>query len=107
MPNCFCLRRKTALGVPVSLVEVDAELCFMLGLEFSSTAWVRGWYNNYGFLFAAGQPINLVRHTVDKYYNGRMEDNTLGPEDYEAWRIIRYLDANYVADSWYESNHGR
>lgn len=91
MPNCFSLTRKSEPGSgPVSLIQIDEEICKHLNVEHDPVKYYKDWHDNIGFALACGRDFAWIRYAYATYY------------DVEWLPIIDYLDANFKPNIWYE-----
>jgi hypothetical protein len=102
MPNRFSLTRRSALADgPVSLQQIDKEICEHFFLPCSEEEWHHGWYNYIGFHLAMGWSFERLGQDIEGEilcakdrsainYWGHMQD------------ILNWLAANFTPDAWAE-----
>lgn len=91
--NCFTLTRKTAPDAgPVTLQDVDAEMCAHFGAPVHERFWYRGWYNVIGLALSMGSTFARMREISLEYP--------------ETLAIIDWLDANFESNAWYQPGRG-
>jgi hypothetical protein len=63
MRNCLQLIRKTDMqGAPVSLNQIDREICDYMGVECHPGRYAYGWFDVIGFQLAAGKSFDDIDH---------------------------------------------
>ncbi len=87
MPNCFQLKHRET-GEATPFVQVDNELCQVLGVEPDDTQYVYGWYDSIGLGLAMGVTWEKMRTWWD--------------EDSPMQKVIEYLETHYTPDVWYQ-----
>ena len=88
MPNCFTLTRKSAPEAgPVSLNQIDEELCEFLGEKVHPTKYVRHWFDLQGLSLALGHSCEKIRELFP---------------DQENLEVTNWLEANFTPDAWCE-----
>jgi hypothetical protein len=104
MPNCFKLISKET-NEAVSLINIDELICEkVLNIPIDPVHWGGGvfnWHDTIGFQLAMGKTLENGENSVSNYYwtNDIWED-----ELQYIMPIIKYLQNNYTARSWYEVN---
>jgi hypothetical protein len=94
MPNCFSLTRKSKPDKgPVSLIEIDEEICKLFEIEPNDRVYYRGWVDWIGFLLACGHSFEKIRQ--DKGIQS----------DEQMLQICNYLDENYTSQAWYQARY--
>jgi len=88
MPNCIQFTSKTT-SKTVSFVEIDEELCKMLGVKPHPTLFVESWYDLLGWPLSMGASLEKLQKEFPK------EEKPLG-------KIISYLNEHYTVNAWYE-----
>ncbi len=92
MPNCFTLTRKSDPDAgPVTFAQIDEELCKHLGVECHPKQYYLGWYDGIGYALAIGKNWDQIRETLREYNY-----------DEEAFKIVDFLEENFVANAWAE-----
>ena len=99
MLNGFTLTRKTNLDAgPVSLAEIDDELCAALGFVRDKDKYHLQWADTIGQALACGQSFDtIIRHCKEAIEEA--------PGNYfeTKLQIVKYLNNNYnCCDAWAE-----
>lgn len=91
MPNCFTLTRKRE-EEPSTFVEIDNELCKMLGVEPDPEFFVNDWYDNFGLIITMGTQLGTseFRKYLSRFPEGRLK------------KIGWYLEKNFKSNAWYQ-----
>ena len=119
MSHVFELYKK-GKNEPISLVEIDKEICNHLGVEPDSEKYVYNWMDNLGAFLALGMPFNRILkiYTTDPLKDISFVHRllTLSKEDQEKelqnrkntdevfTKIVIFLRKNYEVRAWRE--HG-
>lgn len=96
MPNCFSLTRKSG-GGPVSLTQIDEEMCRHFGVACHPTKWYHYWYDTIGFDLACGGTFAKMRAKLIEQIS---EDDPESEWDKRTLEIVDWLDANFESDAW-------
>jgi DNA-binding XRE family transcriptional regulator len=116
MPRCFALT-KIGQENPTDLLEVDREICAILGQPVDDVHWCKfaptlpgffNWYDVMGLRFAMGCPL---KGTDEK---GQSLDSLIAKEEElvteedrilvaNIRKIINYLRENYTVSAWWQS----
>jgi hypothetical protein len=105
MPNCFQLTRISEKEKgPVSLNQIDRELCQLLGEPVDPVNYVLGWFDYHGFMLAMGRDWAYIREAIrerraEYYKKGNLMCVEV-MEDY--FRVLDYLEANFTPNAWAE-----
>jgi len=98
MANSFSLTRKTEMDKgPVSLRQVDEEICAHFNVVSHSNDYYHGWFDTIGFELTTGRSFtDIIRRCH--------EDMEAYPESYRYYarklEIAEYLDTHFIADRW-------
>ena len=99
MPNCFSLTRLSeASKGPVSLNQIDRELCELLGEEVHPTRYVCGWLDYIGPELAMGRSWAAIWNTLGDDYYLWEDDEYCG----NMAKILHYLQNNFSPNAWVE-----
>lgn len=100
MPNCFSLTRKSDVAAgPVSLNQIDREMCEHFKVPVDEKEYHAYWYSIYGLGLACGCTFDEI-----------IEKNTPLPKDEERLKAAKihiqevgiWLRDNFVVDTWYQ-----
>ncbi len=100
MPNCFQLTRKTDKNAgPVSLWDVDEEICKYLNVEPWPDEYIYQWYGTIGLALACGYSFDTIiegiKGDIEQYPESRQYYKT-------KLRIAEFLRDNFVSECWAE-----
>jgi hypothetical protein len=100
MPNCFSLTRRNNLDAgPVSLWDVDEEICKHLNVEPWPDEYYHQWYGTIGLALACG-------YSFESIIEGIKGDIQQYPESIQYYktklRIAEFLRDNFASECWAE-----
>jgi hypothetical protein len=89
MPNFFALSRTDDPSkTPIRFVDIDEELCSVLGVQPDPVLYYHGWYDFIGFGLATGRTWPELRAI------------TIETGDEVMTTIVDYLSSRYTPDAW-------
>lgn len=97
MPRYFTLMKKTEPDKAVEFVEIDKEICELIGKPVDEIKYAYSWYDNIGTAICCGATLEGILEQTTTYMNE-------GPQregDYFTHIIAQYLETNYVSNAWW------
>lgn len=106
MPNCLTLTRRTDPDAgPVSLCEIDEEMCQHFGVPCDIKHYHHDWYPVVGTGLAFGinyeELINRIKERIENPSPRYTEE--MQRFDQHLIEVIEWLRDNFVPNTWYES----
>jgi hypothetical protein len=95
----------------VPLQKIDEEMCAAFGVPVHPKNWCGGWYNSVGFRLAIGQSFAVQLAKEEEKLLDEQTKPVVDEIEVEYHQdqitIIKWLDANFISDSWVEIGRSR